>query len=486
MSFNSIHFLVFFPCVVTVYFALPFRFRWAWLLGASYCFYMSWRPEYLFLIIASTLVDYYAGLAIHGSRSPVRRRFFLLMSLIMNLGLLFVFKYFNFFNGALQGLFTRLQLPYPVRGVDVLLPVGISFYTFQTLSYTIEVYRGKKDPEPHLGIFALYVAFFPQLVAGPIERAQSLLPQLKQRFDFDYDRVTRGLRLMLWGMFKKVVIADRLAIVVNRVYDQPADFNGLSLGVGTVFFAFQIYCDFSGYSDIAIGAARVMGVHLMKNFDRPYLAKSIREFWSRWHISLSSWFRDYVYIPLGGNRRGLGRWQWNILLTFVLSGLWHGANWTFIVWGGLHGLYYLLSGWTAGARARLVRACRLEGFPGLLKSLSVLTTFALVCLAWIFFRADTLGDAFLIISRLGSGFGQPLVFGFDQPGYIGVPRWEFLFSTGLILLLMAVQALQGRWRMHDLFCRQPPWVRWPVYVAVTLTIMNLGISEEIPFIYFQF
>ena len=486
MSFNSIHFLVFFPCVVTVYFLLPFRFRWAWLLGASYWFYMSWRPEYLFLIVASTLVDYYAGLAIHGSRSQSRRRFFLVMSLTMNLGLLFVFKYFNFFNGALRDMFAWFHLQYSVRGVDVLLPVGISFYTFQTLSYTIEVYRGRKDPEPHLGIFALYVAFFPQLVAGPIERAQSLLPQLKQKFDFDYDRVTRGLRLMLWGMFKKVVIADRLAIVVNRVYDQPADYSGLALAVGTVFFAFQIYCDFSGYSDIAIGAARVMGIHLMKNFDRPYLSASIREFWSRWHISLSTWFRDYVYIPLGGNRRGLGQWQWNILLTFVLSGLWHGANWTFIVWGGLHGLYYLLSAWTAGFRTRLIGGFRLERFPGLLHSVSVLTTFALVCLAWIFFRANTLGDAYYIISNLGRGFSQPLVFDLEQPAYIGLPPAEFVFSLGLIVLLLTIHGLQGRWRMHDLFCRQSKWVRWPAYIIVILTIMNLGISEEIPFIYFQF
>ena len=486
MSFNSIHFLVFFPVVVTVYFALPFRVRWAWLLGASYWFYMSWRPEYLFLIIASTLVDYYAGLAIHGSHSPLRRRLFLLMSLVMNLGLLFVFKYFNFFNGALREVFTRLELSYPVRGVDVLLPVGISFYTFQTLSYTIEVYRGKKEPEAHLGIFALYVAFFPQLVAGPIERAQSLLPQLKQRFDFDYDRVTSGLRLMLWGMFKKVVIADRLAIVVNRVYDLPEEHGGLALAVATVFFAFQIYCDFSGYSDIAIGAARVMGVHLMKNFDRPYLAGSIREFWSRWHISLSTWFRDYVYIPLGGNRRGLMRWQWNILLTFMLSGLWHGANWTFIVWGGLHGMYYLLSTWTAGLRAHLFRVCRMERFPGLVHFLAVLSTFVLVCLAWIFFRANTLGDAFFIVSRFWSGGGNPLAFDVEQPGYIGLSFLEFTFSVGLILLLLAVQALQGQVRLHDLFRRQPAWVRWPVYVALSLTIMNLGISEEIPFIYFQF
>ncbi len=486
MSFNSIHFLIFFPVVAAIYFILPFRYRWIWLLGASYYFYMSWRPEYALLLIISTLVDYVAGRAIFASRNQARRRVFLMMSLAANFGLLFVFKYFNFFNGALRDLCAWLHLPYAVPGVDVLLPVGISFYTFQTLSYTFEVYLGRKEAETHLGIFALYVVYFPQLVAGPIERPQRLLPQLKQDRVFDYDRVTRGLRLMLWGMFKKVVIADRLAIVVNQVYGQPADYGGLALVAGTVFFAFQIYCDFSGYSDIAIGAARVMGVHLMKNFDRPYLAQSIREFWGRWHISLSTWFRDYVYIPLGGNRRGFKQWQWNILLTFVLSGLWHGANWTFIVWGGLHGFYYLVSSWTAGFRARVIRACRLERFPGLLRGLSVVTTFTLVCLSWIFFRADTLGDAFFIIFRIGQGITSPLVFDLKQPGYIGLPLTEFIFSLGLILLLMAVQVLQGRGPVQDLFCRQPAWVRWPVYMALALIIMNLGISEEIPFIYFQF
>lgn len=486
MSFNSIHFLVFFPIVVAICFVLPFRYRWLWLLGASYYFYMSWRPEYALLLILSTLVDYYAGRAIYASRGHARRRLFLLMSLVVNFSLLFVFKYFNFFNGALRDFCSWLHLPYAVPDVDVLLPVGISFYTFQTLSYTFEVYLGRKDAERHLGYFALYVVYFPQLVAGPIERPQRLLSQLKQKHVFDYDRVTRGFRLMLWGMFKKVVIADRLAIVVNQVYAQPADYGGLALLTGTVFFAFQIYCDFSGYSDIAIGAARVMGIDLMKNFDRPYLARSIREFWGRWHISLSTWFRDYVYIPLGGNRRGLGRWQWNILLTFVLSGLWHGANWTFLAWGALHGFYYLFSNWTAGVRSRVSRMWRLERFPGLMNGLAAAATFTLVCLAWIFFRANTLGDAFVIISRIGGGLGQPLVFDLNSPGYIGLPWPGFVFSLGLILFLMAVQVFQGRGGLQERFIRQPVWVRWPVYIILTLTIMNLGISEEIPFIYFQF
>ncbi len=486
MAFNSIQFLVFFPIVVILYFSVPGKFRWCWLLAASYFFYMSWRPEYLLLIIASTLVDYFCGMAISRSQKLSRRKLFLLVSLGVNLGLLFAFKYFNFFNGVLKELFLRLNWPYRIADFDVLLPVGISFYTFQTLSYTIEVYQRKKKPETHLGFFALYVAFFPQLVAGPIERAQNLLPQLKRNYAFEYARVTNGLRLMLWGMFKKVVIADRLAIVVNRVYDQPADYHGWGLCAATIFFAFQIYCDFSGYSDIAIGAARVMGIHLMKNFDRPYLASSIREFWGRWHISLSTWFRDYVYIPLGGNHCRRSRWQWNILTTFVLSGLWHGANWTFIVWGGLHGFYYLFSRWTADARLKLVKKFSLDRHPFLLHFFRVVLTFSLVCFSWIFFRANSLYDAFYIVSHLGAGLDRPLIFHAGQTGYIGLPLPDFIFSCFLILFLLAVQVMQGFGPVQHRLTQQTVWLRWAVYVSLALMIMNLGISEEIPFIYFQF
>ena len=321
MLFNSFEYFLFFPIVAMLYFGVPQRLRWVLLLAASYFFYMCWKPGYLLLIVASTLVDYWAGLGIGRATSVSGKRGYLAVSLTANLGLLFFFKYYNFFSDSLRE-FSRLwggtlDIPHS----DFLLPVGISFYTFQTLSYTIEVYRGNKEPERHLGIFALYVAFFPQLVAGPIERAQRLLPQFREKHEFVYDRVVSGLKLIAWGLFKKVVIADRLAGVVDVVYGNVDAHSGPAFVVATVAFAFQIFCDFSGYTDIAIGSARVMGFELMTNFRRPYFAASIPDFWRRWHISLSTWFRDYVYVPLGGSRVSRSRWYGNLFIVFLVSGL---------------------------------------------------------------------------------------------------------------------------------------------------------------------
>ena len=313
MLFNSTQFIIFFPIVVSIYFLLPHRMRWFMLLTASYYFYMCWKAEYLLLILISTFIDYFAAIQMSKQSVQSKRKIYLILSLVVNLGLLFGFKYFNFFNDSLRTIFNQFNIFYDVPAFKVLLPVGISFYTFQTLSYTIDVYRGKRDPEKHLGIFALYVAFFPQLVAGPIERSTRLIPQLRKKYNFDYDRVTDGLKLMLWGFFKKVVIADRIAVIVNQVYNNPHDAAGFPFLIGTYLFAFQIYCDFSGYSDIAIGAAKIFGINLMENFRRPYFAKSIREFWQRWHISLSTWFRDYLYLSLGGSHITKWRWYYNII-----------------------------------------------------------------------------------------------------------------------------------------------------------------------------
>ncbi|MGE0267487.1 MAG: MBOAT family protein [Candidatus Omnitrophota bacterium] len=331
MLFNSFEFLLFFPVVAFVYFVLPFRFRWPWLLLSSYYFYMCWKPEYVVLIILSTLIDYYIGLSMAEAKNRTHAKHLLTLSIICNLGVLFAFKYYNFFNASFRELFSHFNIFYNVPSFKVLLPVGISFYTFQSLSYTIDVYSGKRPAEKHLGLFALYIAFFPQLVAGPIERSTHLLPQLYKKNHVDYQRVTDGLKLILWGLFKKIVIADRLAYFVNYVYNNPAGGHGYYILIATYFFAFQIYCDFSGYSDIAIGSAQVMGYELMENFKRPYLAQSIPEFWKRWHISLSTWFKEYLYFPLGGNRVPVLLWARNILVVFLLSGIWHGANWTFFV-----------------------------------------------------------------------------------------------------------------------------------------------------------
>jgi D-alanyl-lipoteichoic acid acyltransferase DltB (MBOAT superfamily) len=304
---------------------------------------MCWRVEYIFLIILSTLIDYRAGIGIEEASGEAERKRYLYLSLLVNLGLLFSFKYFNFFGGALNDLFSSVNIKYSLPELKVLLPIGISFYTFQTLSYTIDVYRGKKKAERHLGIFAVYVAFFPQLVAGPIERSIHLMPQFKEEHKLIYSNVSAGIKLMLWGYFKKLVIADRAALLVNTVYNNPEDYTGFPLWAATYLFAFQIFCDFSAYSDIARGSARVMGFDLMKNFRRPYFAHNIGEFWHNWHISLSTWFRDYVYIPLGGNRVSKLRYYFNIMAVFLTSGLWHGANWTFIFWGGLHGIYHVIT-----------------------------------------------------------------------------------------------------------------------------------------------
>ena len=399
MLFNSYHFLIFFPLVVVFYFSMPHKYRWVLLLAASYYFYMAWRAEYIFLIIFSTLIDYYAAIFMEKQTDKSKRKKFLILSLFSNLGLLFTFKYFNFFSTSISETFNYFNIFMDSPTFKLLLPVGISFYTFQTLSYTIDVYRGQKKAEKHLGYFAVFVSFFPQLVAGPIERSTNLLPQFFEKHDFDYQRVTDGLKLMMWGFFKKVVIADRLAILVNQVYNNADEYEGFPLILATYFFAFQIYCDFSGYSDIAIGAAQVMGFDLMENFRRPYHAKSISEFWKRWHISLSTWFRDYVYIPLGGNSTVKWRWYFNLFITFLVSGLWHGADWTFVIWGAIHGFYLISAIWTNGIVNKVYNFIGLKKGSNGRKLIDVIWTFHLVLFAWIFFRANSFSDAIYILEN---------------------------------------------------------------------------------------
>ena len=334
MLFNSFEFLIFFVIFFVIYFAVPHKYRWAFVLVASYYFYMSWNVGYVFLILGSTTLDYLISKKMAGLPNKAQRKKYLIVSIIFNLGLLFIFKYFNFFGSLISQIIVILGWNYQVPFVDLPLPVGISFYTFQTMSYTIDVYRGKTKAESHFGIFALFVSFFPQLVAGPIERPSRLIPQFYKKIDFDYKRVTSGLKLMTWGLFKKIVIADRLAYYVNTVYSDPSSFDSFALIVATYFFAFQIYCDFSGYSDIAIGVARVFGFELMENFRQPYFSQSISEFWGRWHISLSTWFKDYLYIPLGGNRVAKPRWLLNLLIVFVVSWALAWCKWNLHCLGG--------------------------------------------------------------------------------------------------------------------------------------------------------
>jgi D-alanyl-lipoteichoic acid acyltransferase DltB (MBOAT superfamily) len=409
-----------------------------------------------------------------------RRRLLLFLSLFSNLGLLFFFKYFNFFSENVNTVFEQFNIFSAVPAYDFLLPVGISFYTFQTLSYTIDVYWGKKEAEKHLGIFALYVSFFPQLVAGPIERSTRLLPQFYKTYTFDYKRIRTGVVLMVWGFFKKVVIADRLAEYVNMVYNNPHDYGGFQDLIATFFFGSQIYCDFSGYSDIAIGSAMILGYDLMTNFKRPYLSQSIREFWQRWHISLSTWFRDYLYIPLGGNRVVKWRWYYNLFITFLISGLWHGANWTFVIWGALHGGYLVLAILTQSYRDKLATQSGLYKVPYLNNLINLVWTFVLVYFAWIFFRANSLSDATLIIGNILN----PQSYGGDiQLFQFGA---DFYLSFILIGILIIVEVLWEKFSLIQRLEEQSRMIKWALMIMVVLSIFVLGKWDQNDFLYFQF
>ena len=479
MLFNSLQFLAFFPLVTALYFLAPHRARWALLLVASGVFYAAFIPKYLFILAFLILVDYGAGRWIERAEGR-RRRALLVLSLAANLSILGFFKYVNFVDANLDALFAALGLAWAIPHLDIILPIGLSFHTFQSMSYTIEVYRGRVPAERHLGIYALYVMFYPQLVAGPIERPYNLLHQFREEHAWDWVRVADGLKLMTWGFFKKVVIADRLALFVNQVYNASSAHTGWSLLVATYFFAFQIYCDFSGYTDIAIGAAQVMGFRLMDNFNRPYFSKSIAEFWRRWHISLSSWFRDYVYIPLGGSRVPLRRWQVNILVVFLLSGLWHGANWTVLAWGALHGLYIVTGAITAAWRRRFYATAVMQRIAWSHRWIHAFVTFHLVLIAWVFFRADSLREAAYVLSHLLRGFTM-------ADFRAAVLTDYFAVSVVMIAIMEGVHLIERHKQMRRFLDDRPVIVRWAFYYALLLLIANFGMFHSpLEFIYFQF
>ena len=459
------------PVVFVLYWLLPHKYRWALLLVSSCYFYMSWNPNYIVLILSATVVSYLAGILLEKTEQPGQRKAILVSAVGICLSLLFFFKYFNFFSASvvqLLGLFSIRLHPVTLK---VLLPVGISFYTFQTLSYVIDVYRGKVKPEHHFGIYATFVSFFPQLVAGPIERTENLLPQISRLKTFRYDQAAYGLKLMAWGFFKKLAIADVLGPLADQAYANLAGCSTLDLLAAVLCFALQIYCDFSGYSDIAIGSAKLLGIDLMTNFRSPYFAKSIREFWSRWHISLSTWFRDYVYIPLGGSRRGKGKTCRNLLITFLVSGLWHGANWTFVVWGGLHGLAQVLEKLLSKGKQRLP----------VLRQAGV---FLFCCITWVFFRAESFSDAFCLLSELGRGLA-------------GNGCWQFrVLQIDLPLLAQAAVsvALLGIFDYCSLktdvigwVSRRSPVVKWSIYLLlIWLILCFMPVTGSSEFVYFQF
>jgi D-alanyl-lipoteichoic acid acyltransferase DltB (MBOAT superfamily) len=486
MLFNSLQFAIFFPVVTSLYFALPYKHRWWLLLGASSYFYMAFVPSYILILGVTIVVDYFAGILIEEAHSTQRKKIYLALSLIANIGFLAFFKYYNFFNSNLIDLAGFLGWNYPIENLNIILPIGLSFHTFQAMSYTIEVYRGHQKTERHFGIYALYVLFYPQLVAGPIERPQNMLHQFHEEHDFDYQRVADGLKLMAWGLFKKVVIADRLAGFVNVRYADPFAFSGPELSLATIFFAIQIFCDFSGYSDIAIGAAQVMGFKLMTNFKRPYLALSVAEFWKRWHISLSTWFKDYLYIPLGGNRVSKFRWQINLLVVFLISGLWHGANWTYVIWGALHGIYLVLEINAQKIWSVIPEQIRAIPPAWLIRLAQRISVLSLVGFAWIFFRAESVSSAGYIASHIFTGWTNSaalLKFGKVLLGDYGL--WATLIA---ILVMEIVHYFQERGSVRVMLAQKPTIFRWVLYVGILNVILIFGKIYTAPsdFIYFQF
>ncbi len=501
MFFNSLEFLLFFPFVTLLYFIIPHKFRYLWLLLASYYFYMCWNPKYALLMALSTVITFFSGVLIHKSKTTLAKKYCVAGSFISNLAILFFFKYFNFTSNVIEAVLNRIGIGYDVPTLSLLLPVGISFYTFQALSYTLDIYRGDLKPEKNIAKYALFVSFFPQLVAGPIERSKNLLPQFDEVHKFDFARVKSGLQLMLWGLFQKMVIADRAAIFVNEVYNNIYNYNGIIVVSASVFFAFQIYCDFAGYSNIAIGAARVLGFNLMNNFNNPYFAVSIPEFWKRWHISLTSWFRDYLYIPLGGNRKGNLRKYINIAIVFIVSGLWHGASLNFVLWGIIHAVMQIASLITEKKRSVIRKKIIPEKIKGIYSAFRVLITFGLVCFSWVFFRANGLTQAFVAIKNmfvpsgvigavLGANSLSQLAQVYQTMPFAHAFTWQemllVMFSVALMLLLEFVRQKHG---LRKYFDAMPLVLRWALLYSLIFAIIIFGVYGEATvqqFIYFQF
>jgi alginate O-acetyltransferase complex protein AlgI len=495
MFFNSFAFIIFLPLVILLYFFSPYRFRWIVLLIGSYFFYMYRRSEYALLLLAITGAAYLFSIQISKIKIRRKRKGFLTAAVFVVLFPLLIWKYGKFLGENVGHFLKLFNWDISISYLDFLLPLGISFYTFRVLSYVIDVYRGAIEPAKSFGLFALYVSFFPQLLSGPIERANRLLPQLQNQLDFDYERIVDGCRLMLWGFFQKVVIADRLGVFVDKVYNHPGQFEGISLVVATLFFSFQIFCDFSAYSDIAIGIGRVLGFQLMQNFDKPYHARSLAEFWRRWHISLTTWFRDYLYIPMGGNRVSRWRWHGNLLVVFVVSGLWHGAACTFIIWGIIHWGYMIIENATNPLRQRFFFLLRIAD-TRVQKVIESAVTFCAVTFAWIFFRAKSLPDAMYVVTHLNDRLWAWFTLFLNSPQdpapwitplLMGQGAFDFWLAIGGILLLQAVHLAQYRWSIKGLLQSLPAWVRWALYYFFIMSIILFGnFTQENAFIYFQF
>ena len=482
MLFNSIDFAIFLPIVFLLYWFVAnknLKLQNFLIVVASYLFYGWWDWRFLSLILFSTLIDYSVGIRLSKQDNISKRKILLWISILVNLGFLGFFKYYNFFLDNFITAFSFFGTPINVKGLNIILPVGISFYTFQTLSYTIDVYKRKLEPTKDFIAFTAFVSFFPQLVAGPIERATHLLPQFHKRRKFDYALAVDGMRQILWGLFKKIVIADNCAEFANQIFNNSADMNGSTLVLGAIFFTFQIYGDFSGYSDIAIGTSRLFGFNLKQNFAFPYFSRDISEFWRRWHISLSTWFRDYLYIPLGGSRGGTWMKIRNTFIIFVVSGFWHGANWTFIVWGALNALYFLPLLLTNNNRNNLETVAKGKLFPNLKELSFMLLTFGLTVFAWIFFRADNIGHAISYISKILSS------------SLFSIPKFTDMRGGLTTIILVAIFVLvewkgrEGQYAIAHLGIKWKRPLRYAMYYAIIIAIFHFGGKEQ-QFIYFQF
>ncbi len=486
MLFNSMEFVIFFPIAVLIYFVIPHKFRYLWLLLTSYFYYMCWNPRYALLLLLSTAITYVSGLIIGRSDVSLRnRKWCVALSFTSNLLILFLFKYFDFMVSSISSICDIMGISYQKPSFDILLPVGISFYIFQALSYTMDVYRNEIKPERNFLKYALFVSFFPQLVAGPIERSKNLLNQFDEVHTFEYERVRNGLIQMLWGFFLKLVIAGRLAIVVDRIYGNLYDCTGYQLALGTIAFSLQIYCDFASYSEIAIGSANVLGFRLMENFHQPFFATSCGDLWRRWHISLNTWFRDYLYIPLGGSRHGKARKYFNLMVVFLTSGLWHGANWTFVIWGGLSGLFQVLGAELKPIRDRIIAFLPISPKGMLRKSFAIVSTFLLFNFSLIFFRSDQVSDAFFIIRKIFTEFDfhSILTTSFFE---LGLGTFHLLFLVFALIILFLGDVLRERGNAIATLTGKVWYLRWGFYYLLVILILlsaNLGSQE---FIYFQF
>jgi len=478
MLFNSVDFAIFLPVVFALYWLIPNRkikSQNLLIVVASYLFYGWWDYRFLSLILFSTVVDYLVGIGLSKKKEPFNCKILLYLSILTNLGFLGFFKYYNFFLDNFIEAFTYFGIQFHAGSLNIILPVGISFYTFQTLSYTIDIYRKKLDPTKDFIAFAAFVSFFPQLVAGPIERASNLLPQFFKKRSFDYAQAVQGMRQILWGLFKKMVIADNCAEFANLIFNNHENYNSSALILGALFFTFQIYGDFSGYSDIAIGTARLFGFKLMRNFAFPYFSRDIAEFWRRWHISLSTWFRDYLYIPLGGSKGGTWMKVRNTFIIFIVSGFWHGANWTFIVWGFLNALYFLPLLLLKKNRSNIEIVSKGKAFPNLKEAFDILFTFTLTVVAWIFFRADSVNHAFQYIGQIFSGGVSTTA--------IAVPLYLYILIIVFIIIEWAGRTFECPINIVAVKANMP--VRWAFYISVTICVFALS-GQQQEFIYFQF